>query len=37
MKKEYISLEVELIILDNQDIVTTSDNDVIGGDDIFND
>ena len=34
MKKEYISLEVELVFMDAQDIVTTSNNDVTG-DDIF--
>ena len=39
MKKEYISLELELIFLQEQDIVTASpvdDNDVPGSD-IFDD
>ena len=36
MKKEYISLELELVYLDEQDIVTMSKNDIVG-DDIFND
>ena len=39
MKKEYISLEVELIFLQEQDIVTTSpgDNADVMGSDIFDD
>ena len=36
MKKEYISLEIELFFLSNQDVITSSFNDVIG-DDIFDD
>ena len=38
MKKEYISLEVDLLYLDAQDIVTASnDENDIFGDDIFDD
>lgn len=36
MKKEYISLEIELFILNDTDIITASSDDVIG-DDIFDD
>ena len=33
MKKEYNSLEIELFLLQNDDVVRTSGNDVIGDDD----
>ena len=40
MKKEYISLEIELFFLNNQDVITSSDsqadNDIVGSD-IFDD
>lgn len=36
MKKEYISLEIALLFMDNMDVITTSDNDVMS-DDIFDD
>jgi hypothetical protein len=40
MKKEYISLEIELFFLNNQDVITASDwqadNDIVGSD-IFDD
>lgn len=36
MKKEYLQLEIELLFLDKQDIVTASDsqadNDIVSGD-----
>ena len=34
MKKEYSSLEIELISLSNKDVITASDDDIIG-DDMF--
>ena len=36
MKKEYISLEIELFFLSNQDVITMSSNDLVG-EDIFDD
>ena len=36
MKKEYISLEVDLVFMAEQDIITASGDDIIG-DDIFDD
>ncbi len=36
MKKEYVSLEFEIVLFDSQDIVTASDDDVFGSD-IFDD
>jgi hypothetical protein len=37
MKKEYISLEIDLVLLDTQDIVRTSSDHDIVGDDMFDD
>ena len=36
MKKEYISLEIELFFLSNQDVITSSFDDLVS-DDIFDD
>ncbi len=36
MKKEYLSLEIELFFLANNDVITTSSNDLTS-DDVFGD
>lgn len=37
MKKKYISLEVELVFLENEDIITASSDNDLTASDIFDD